>query len=469
MGIAALTRAWLTAANDFPINDGALFATYIDAIQSTFPKLPTHVVFNGTRLPFAYPPLSFMAGALLTLAGADTLDVLRLVPTLLYILYVGLFARLLITMGYDHLFAACTVGVFCIIPRSYEWLVMGGGISRGFGAVFFMLTLAAAHRLASAPALSHKWLPVGACVAAASLSHLEWGLLAYFAALAMLCLPEHRGPRVVARWTAVSLAAAALTAPWILWLVTSGGASALVSAGGTSGWGIAGSLSTAAQLLISQWPNALLIVGLVAACRQQQLFWPVVMLLCIVVTPRHGLTPLAIPVSVLTVIGVARITRVIRHRSNLFAVVVSLSALVLTLGSLAQNAKTARWFGTLSEDRLAAMAWVRGNHPADRFVIITPAPWQYDATAEWFPYMTNATNATTAQGLEWGSRGAFRRRVELINRVKFSDSCARVHAAINTLGPVDYIWLESRHSCFSGAAQETVYKSGQITILRYLE
>ena len=40
---------------------------------------------------------------------------------------------------------------FALIPRSYEWLIMGGGITRAPGMLFALLALAAVIRLVHRP------------------------------------------------------------------------------------------------------------------------------------------------------------------------------------------------------------------------------------------------------------------------------------------------------------------------------
>ena len=68
---AVAFRLWLMAATDFPINDGALFYEFVRGTAASFPGLPARVDYNGFSLPFAYPPLSFWIGALLTKGGVD--------------------------------------------------------------------------------------------------------------------------------------------------------------------------------------------------------------------------------------------------------------------------------------------------------------------------------------------------------------------------------------------------------------
>jgi hypothetical protein len=132
-----------SAALDFPVNDGALFLEFVKASAGTFPYLPTSVAYNGLLLPFAYPPLSFWIGVAATKLGADSLAVIRIMPILMNILYVLLFALVLLKSGRSRLFTALAILFFAVNLRSFEWLLMGGGLTRGLGSLFLMLALLA--------------------------------------------------------------------------------------------------------------------------------------------------------------------------------------------------------------------------------------------------------------------------------------------------------------------------------------
>ncbi len=178
---AVLFRVYLLMANDFPVNDGALFLEFIRATAATFPWLPEHAAYNGLVLPFAYPPLSFWIGALLTKLGFDSLAVVRVLPILLNIGYLLLFAALLLKSGRSRLFTALAILFLSVNLRSFEWLLMGGGLTRGLGSVFLMLTLLTigiADR-GDRPRIGLLRLVLaGVAVAGAIVSHLEWGILA---------------------------------------------------------------------------------------------------------------------------------------------------------------------------------------------------------------------------------------------------------------------------------------------------
>lgn len=132
--LAAGMRVIPVLTSDFPLSDGGLFYVMIRDIQQADYRLPWFIAYNGVQIPFAYPPLSFYAAALV--AGASGLaltDVLRFVPLAMSILTVLAFfgfARAALASRFQ---AAAAAAAFALMSGSYFWLIMGGGLSRGFG------------------------------------------------------------------------------------------------------------------------------------------------------------------------------------------------------------------------------------------------------------------------------------------------------------------------------------------------
>src|SRR5438445_13138702 len=76
--VGCLLRLIPPLRTDFPLHDGGMFYVMIETIRREHYALPSSIPFNGTDIPFAYPPLAFFTAAALTdLTGSATLDVLR--------------------------------------------------------------------------------------------------------------------------------------------------------------------------------------------------------------------------------------------------------------------------------------------------------------------------------------------------------------------------------------------------------
>lgn len=123
---------------DFALNDGALFVQMADAVRSNSYVLPATVSYNRTEIPFAYPPISFYLIAFLSdLFNFNILDVVRYMPLVFNILSIGVFILLASQLIKSKLVLLYTSIFFPLIPRSYEWLIMGGGVTRSVGFFCF--------------------------------------------------------------------------------------------------------------------------------------------------------------------------------------------------------------------------------------------------------------------------------------------------------------------------------------------
>ncbi|MCH8137728.1 MAG: glycosyltransferase family 39 protein, partial [Proteobacteria bacterium] len=105
---------------------------------------PAFSSYNGGEIPFAYPPLGFYLGALLSaLPGIDTLRALQLLPLAASTLTVAAVYPLARRLLRDDRTALLAVLAFALLPRAYNWEVMGGGVTRGVGLLFAVLALSA--------------------------------------------------------------------------------------------------------------------------------------------------------------------------------------------------------------------------------------------------------------------------------------------------------------------------------------
>ena len=153
MALAGLVvRAIPVALADFPVNDGGLFVAMTRAIEDAGWSLPLTISWNGSELPFAYPPLGFyLSGGLSSLFGLELTDVFRwlpLVASALVVPAVFLLARELLRSDAGALVAALA---YALAPVSYVWLVQGGGVTRAPGMLLAVLTIWQVVRLVRVP------------------------------------------------------------------------------------------------------------------------------------------------------------------------------------------------------------------------------------------------------------------------------------------------------------------------------
>ncbi len=441
-------RIDLLLATDFPINDGALFFVFVQAVAHTFPLLPAFTAYNGLEIPFAYPPLSFWLSAAAVQLGASPLALVHRAPIVMNVAWVLAFAWLLLRTGHARLFTAVAVLVFGTTFRSYEWLVMGGGLSRGLGS---LLLLAALHALLPAGLWRgsgwdrRRLVAGGACIGAAVLSHLEWGLLAAFCGLCCLALAQHRWQPLAAGSMALGAVAGAVALPWIAWVLATHGAAPFLAAAQTGGAPLrlangGGMLLRSATVLL---PVALFGAALLLPVRGR--FWLLLAAASVWLVPRSGETPLALATGVWVATGALGLWVALQRapQPHAAASTAFVAAACVLLGVRALDAaQRPEHFTALPSEARSAMAWVAAHHPGRRFALVREAPWEYNGVAEWFPVLAGAVNTTTVQGREWLAEGAFARAERRLQALDGSLSCRQVLRGLRQLPAADYLWVE---------------------------
>ncbi len=471
LAAALAFRLYLLAANDFPVNDGALFLEFVRTTAATFPRLPAEAAYNGLTLPFAYPPLSFWLGALLTRLGADSLEVVRVLPIVMNIVYVGLFALLLLRSGGSRLFTALTILFLSATSLSFQWLMMGGGLSRGLGSIFLVLTLFAV----SLPDRQRGDLSIwraaaaGGAVGGAILSHLEWGILAAGCVVLSRALGSSSIKSFSTSCAVAGGTAFALILPWLLFVVQTHGLTPFLSAGGTSFWGDGKFFSRILSVIrLAVVSNPFAVIGFFVLLRKREWFWIGFLLLCVTLTPRHASTPATLANAVLGAQGIITAYRFaagyVRSSKLLDASTVALITALLAFGVYRIHYNAPGSFRVLPTEMRQAMAWVAANHPGSRFVIVNDRAWYNDSTGEWFPTLARAYSVTTVQGREWN--GEFGRWVSSFEALRESGSCTELHSNVMRFRPFDFVWVESRQECFPSESYQPVFRNGKVTIYR---
>jgi hypothetical protein len=467
-------RLHLLLLTDFPINDGGLFLEFVRGTAAVFPRIPESIGYNGLDIPFGYPPLSFWLGALLTKAGIDALGVVHALPILMNIAYALLFAILLLRSGLGRFVTALVLLFFLVNLRSYEWLAMGGGMSRGLGSLFLLLALLAVgipSRKRRPPLPLSRLLLTGAAVGGAILSHLEWGLLAASSVVAIHALGCRSLADFIRSCFVTGIVALALILPWLGTVMATHGIEPFLAAGRTSQSGLANSIEQLLWLAKTNVFNIFIALGGLALVRRRRFFWIVFFLLCAFVTPRHGPTPAVLPLSVFSGIGVTIAYRLLRLavRPAALAGGITSAMVIAMLGfQYHQEQEERRAVAQpLRPEQREAMAWVRRNQAGSRFAMLSDsATWQADRSAEWFPVLAGAASLTTVQGREWLPGGDFRDREEKVQALKASRTCEALLRNLKALEPPQFIWAETMKHCFAAPAYSPIFRNSAVTIFR---
>jgi hypothetical protein len=436
--VGLIVRAYSVIPADFPLNDGGLFYQMAIDLRERGPFLPATTQYNGLEIPFAYPPLGFYLAAILhdALGG---IDLFRWLPLTLTTLTVPAFLLLARGLLGGTVTPVAATFAFALMPRSFEWLVMGGGLTRSLGLLLAILALWFTWRMLKAPTVAGGLL-AGLAGGLTVLAHPQATLFVATAALLML-LARLRTWRQ-ARTVGLALAAAALiVAPWAVAVVSEHGLEPLIAAGQTQPGLAVGAFKLIsldfAGSRISQIVAALAFAGILLALTHGRWLLPAWFAVVLLLDSRGGATYVTVPAAMLAgqafVALVAapfwrdppsarRPSQYVRHHpaSAFLISIIVLVAIVDALGSqIAPNWPAA----TLTAEQREGMTWVADEGPEDaRYLVVSGRPWPIDATAEWFPVLANARSIATVQGTEWLEPGAFYRAAEASDDLR---QCAR--------------------------------------------
>jgi hypothetical protein len=459
----AIVRAAPVVQAGFPVNDGGLFASMVDDILKTGQAIPAWTSYNGLGGPFAYPPLAFIVTAgLETLMPLGTVEWLRWIPLLSAIATVPAFALLATVLAPSRVHVAIATFVFALVPRSFEWLVMGGGLTRAPGVLLAILSIYLGIRFLKTG--GRAWLGAGIVLGLTVLTHPQAGLFAAIS-LSLATLAYARGRRAWSRMIAAAAVGLLVTSPWLLVVMTRYGIGPLLSAGGT-GVNLVQSIFYLLTATVTDEPlwklaAGLGVLGVIYSLSLRRFFVPAWAAVLVLADPRGAATVVSAPLSLLAAVGlqdvvVARIggvggdllsapgwpTPLLRSRS---VRAVLGGALLLGMLSATLAPYVLSPMATLGSDERSAMTWSRDSlPPAARVVIVTGRPWYEDATSEWFPYLAGRVSVATVQGHEWLGSTAWQRQLGLADALlgRAKDTVAALAEWARRFGvEYDYVYL----------------------------
>ncbi len=406
-----------------PLHDGGLFYLMTEELRRSHYLLPAFTAYNQAGIPFAYPPLGFyLAGLLADLAHWPLLDLFRLLPSVISLAAIPAFYRLARALLPARA-AACAVVAYSLLPGSYAWQIMGGGIPRSLGFLFAVLAIDQVYRLYTRPQARHVLLAI-LWAAGTVLSHLAMAwLVAVSSALLFVAYGRHRAGLL--RSLLVAVGTAALTSPWWVTVIARHGLAPFVAARGSPAPMLAG-LERLATLDLSgelYFPllASLALLGLLVCLVRRRYLLPAWVALLFLADPRTATTIAPLPLGLLAGVGTADLLlpALDRGRSagpageatgtagtggirgNLLAeAVLALGIVYCLVTGLVGRLPLVT---ALSSGEREAMAWVAGHTPQDAtFLVVTgDRLWGVDRSSEWFPVLAGRRSAATVQGTEW--------------------------------------------------------------------
>ncbi len=451
----AIVRFAPTVITRQPINDGGMFYVMIRDLLSNRFLIPAFTSYNHLNIPFAYPPLSFYIGGLLSLLGIPIIEIIRWLPPLVSTLSIIAFYWMASLMLSSNSKAALATLVYALIPRSFSWYVMGGGLSRSFGMLFLILSCASTWLLFLRKDWKYVILTI-LCGSGAILSHPETGLHAA-AGCILIWLFKGRNARGIRDSIIVSLGVMILTGFWWGSVLFQHGFAPFQSALRTGGngslfavLGLGGNLTEEPLFSLS------IVLGVIGFAKQATyrnwflLSWLVIPF---IVEWRSATAISILPLSILAGSGLADviIPLILKTKSNsnenmndwtrfvfrnrLIQFALGFYMFYAFIGAFIYDYSLAHY--VISEQSLDAMIWIKNNTPGDsHFIVLTTRTDPFsDPTVEWFPAISSRTSLNTVQGTEWLLGNGF---------IHYLDSLTKLHACLNTGVSCVTQWEESQ-------------------------
>jgi hypothetical protein len=410
-------------SSDFPLNDGGMFYVMIKDLIANHFHLPVFTSYNNLNIPFAYPPLGFyFAGLINNFFKIEILDVLRIAPAVfssLSILAFYLLVRELLTEKLHQIFSLL---IFAFMPASFDWLIMGGGISRAMAFFFSLLDLYFILKLFKQ---DRKF-------------NLLWVTL--FSSLVILCHPESalhtaagafaiflffgRSKSGVFKSIIVVAGILLFTSLWWGTVIARFGLTPYLSAGKTGFH----NLSQLSRLFHFDFTSeygvkisgALSLFGLFWYLQKKQYFVPSWVLINFLSEPRSATLYLTPAIAILASYALYNIFKWMEfeveqhHETNGPSIrgIVLGSLFILLFGQWIYSAYTTTLMlksnTLLSNEDRNAYNWIQQNTPESaRFLVISGKSPLTDQISEWFPALADRSSIATVQGHEWLSDRSF--------------------------------------------------------------
>lgn len=417
--LGAFMRFNPTLVAGFVINQGGMFAVMVNDLKANHFLLPVYTSYNHLDIPFAYPPLGFYAGALVSRAfSIDAVQVLRWLPALFASLSIVAFYLLALRLLKNKYLASLAALFFALMPRALSWYITGSGLTRAPGQFFLLLTLAMAVRLYEEKRRIDI-LVTGVFAGLTILSHPEAAvhMITSVAFLWIMISPSRKS-----FWHAigVGLVAFIVTAPWWITVIHNHGLEPLMNAAQT------GQKTSAILNLLffdfteESYVTVLAVLGLIGIGRclaRREYLLPLWLVVPFLIEGRSAVLLAAIPLSMAA--GLAFGNVILRGLLPTLQQSVDtsddvsgkeigiLAYLLLYLVFSTYLLGTQLVSTSLSAPDRTAMSWVKENTPqGSRFLVLTGADSiSCDSVLEWFPALTDRQSLYTVQGTEW-TKGA---------------------------------------------------------------
>jgi hypothetical protein len=422
--VGGYVRLTYVLASPFPLNDGGLFYQMTQELIANHFRLPLVTDYNHLGIPYAYPPLAFyLTGLLSQVSGWPLLEIYRILPAIVTMLTIPVFYLLAKDMIDDDNQLAIAVLVFALSPVTYNWAIMGGGVTRSIAFLTALLTLHFLFQLyVGKKQLNFLWVAIFTSLTI--LTHPETGFHTA-AAVPVFWLFYQRNKKGAIQTLTITVLTIVFTAPWWVQVVAQYGFSPFTSAFLTAGLD-GNAFVDLINLSLTDEAGVgsiafLSMIGLFLFIARKRYFLPFLLLISYFVAPRSAKIFIAPMLAVFASYALITVMNLLdqwrreidgKKGEKLFgATIISMVLLALlfsqwfTAGIRALQPFT---FFKMTEADQSAFDWIRDNTDEEsRFVIVTGYLWSTDPVSEWMPAITARSSVGTVQGTEWLGGGRF--------------------------------------------------------------
>lgn len=417
--VGTAIRLLYPLTTSFPLNDGGLFYTMTnDLINNNFLP-PEYTSYNNDQIPFAYPPLGFYLIAILnSLTKIDLLLLFQYLPTLLSILTIPIF-YLLAKLMVGKKEAKWSTLAYSILPNSYLWLIMGGGVTRSLGAIFYMLSICFFIKSFESSQKQIDTFLAFIFLALTTLSHPEWTLYLFVTLSLIIVFKKVLVTKYLAKHITIIIIYFIIILPYFMTVIFNHGMHPYINAflSGTYNSNLSFFNFTHFFQVFNQekefvFFGVLAIIGLVRFFLQKNYLLILLFLIPFILFPRNAQT-LTSPFfamivgneiyNQLSLFSKSKISTFSKYIGVTFITVY----LFISFGNY-YNKRTEYGLSSLTPEVLSTFEWIQQNTSKDTVFYVdsglTEDKWSIDSTKEWFPALTGRKNANVYQGYEWKER-----------------------------------------------------------------
>jgi hypothetical protein len=418
----------------FPLNDGGLFYKMTQELIGNGFKLPEFTTYNQNLIPYAYPPLGFyFTGLLSTIFDISLLKIFLWFPFILNLIAIPVVYIVVKDLTGNRSIALFADTFWALTLPSYQWLIMGGGVTRSLAFTLSLLSLLFFTKYIR----SNKYfiLVLAAILGGmVGLSHLE---IFWVNAISILIiwLFKRKGSLLknLLNLLAYFVITFAVILPYLITVLNYHGILPFLAGFHSGEFSI---LPQLVKIILFNYTDefsftiiaVFALLGIFHQIKNHQYFFVVWFILILILDPRSVNRSIILPVCILAAITLNDILipamKKLAPTSNgseveddqekkrlfsifrkipfekFFTVFVFSQAFILAFFSF-YTAKSS--MENISTAEMSGFDWVKENTaPSSTFLILSGSvDWQTDQLAEWFPAMTDRKSLITVQGTEW--------------------------------------------------------------------